>query len=127
MSITRCCATVLLVLASILPIASVAFPDGAVASSAANDPKPTISVSDGVTGAPAFGSLKVDGSVFDAEPDGDGGFLIGGDFTCVGPSAGESPGSSPCLAPNTPASGLARIRADREAETRFASLGSSLR
>ena len=84
----------------------------AVAGQASAAVTPTISVVSAETGLPAFAAHQINGEIYAARPDGDGGFVVGGSFTCIGPSAASAKTSSACLAPNTKATSLARIMAD---------------
>lgn len=90
-------------------------PAGAFAHQLGEQTRPapsSIAVVSAQTGASIPAAPQVNGTLFDAESDGAGGFVVAGRFSCIGPTAGSVNEAHSCESPNTKATGLARILSD---------------
>lgn len=79
---------------------------------------PRISLVNAETGASAF-TIQANGPVRAVEGDGAGSFYVGGQYSCIGPTARSVTRASQCVAPNTKAYGLVRLRPDGSVDPAF--------
>lgn len=79
---------------------------------------PRISLVNPETGVSAF-NIQANGPVRAVEDDGADGFYVGGEYSCIGPTARSVRRPSQCVTPNVRAYGLVRLRPDGSVDPAF--------